>query len=652
MSSDANLLALPYELREQIFRHYFKLDRGYFYDGESEKLVTADGQPIDLSLMYTCHSIANNTKHIPLSVNTITFSTVYREDWRERAGGLAYILKCHNRLQADMVYHLLGFVTPEMYSQIGLKFPQSMPNIREELTTELQFHEQTNWRYERLFSHVLEMRLRPADDHRGILNYTLFDRFQWKLGPTHSSILGAAAYTLSLLAEKHPAEFAELIDKALPGWTDSHSPDEFFHLTFDPWAIPSLSELVETADQLQAYRFWECLGTWHHNRDDLDTWHPHRDNEDTGNRYRQKLYFSAAAVAIRFLNQLPETRRLQIRNIIINEDRLAVGWSEGHILGLIPFCRENPGLRVKQRVNLWRNLLLRMHIPRPIDAIRLAELGHSGDNDQKVYLYHINSALASWAFHVMEVMDEGMPAGTFSFVLEGDPDLNLSSEVFDTQVHPTVAWLKAYAECSSQGLFPQPYEDIFYFSTAAYLKAMELLINGAPFLQINFNVGQPWDYKKLAETHQDLPQSAWRAKYCGFSPAFDVSSPTLDWISIKLEFLEMQTESDYLESAHIFCKREKKRLRRLRRRSARIEEAEVEDDTEAGQTMRTLFGDVHKAPPCMTRFEKRMHRKERRAQKAAASASDQTQTDLTDIGDMESTIFGDFFEPRTGLWWW
>ncbi|KAJ4168455.1 hypothetical protein NW754_010367 [Fusarium falciforme] len=86
MSSDANLLALPYEVREQIFQHYFKLDRGYFYDGDSEKLVTAEGQPIDLSLMYTCRSIADDTKNIPLSVNTITFSTVYREDWRERAG--------------------------------------------------------------------------------------------------------------------------------------------------------------------------------------------------------------------------------------------------------------------------------------------------------------------------------------------------------------------------------------------------------------------------------------------------------------------------------------------------------------------------------------------------------------------------------------
>ncbi|KAI8716977.1 hypothetical protein NCS52_00992700 [Fusarium sp. LHS14.1] len=525
MSSEANLLALPYEIREQIFQHYFKLDHGYFYDGESEKLVTADGQPIDLSLMYTCRSIADDTKHIPLSVNAITFSTVYREDWG--------------------------------------------------------------------------------------------------------------------LAEKHPAEFTELIDKALPGWTDSHSPDEFFDLTFDPWAIPSLSEVVTTADQLQAHRLWENLEKWHHVEKD----------DTAGNRYREKLYFSAAAVAIRFLDWMPKHQRLQMRNIIINEDRLAVGCPEGHVLGLIPFCRENPRLRVEQRVNLWRNLLLRMGVPQMWGAIKLAELGHNDEWDHKLDLYPVSSALASWGFHVMEVMGESMPAGTFSFVLDGDPDLNLSSDLFDTLVHPTVAWLKAYTECSSRGLFPEASQDIFYFPTAAYLEGIEPLLGGSSFLKTNFNVGQPWDYKKLAETQQDLPFSAWKAKYYQTGPTLDVSSPSINWINVRLELYEQQRESDYLDSSLNLCKREKKRLRRVRRRWGCIE-TEAEDDTEAGQRMRTLFGDIHKAPPCMTRSEKRMHRKERRAQKAAASPSDQTQEDLTDIDNIETTISGDFFEPQTGLWWW
>jgi hypothetical protein len=540
-----------------------------------------------------------------------------------------------------MVLHMVRLVTLEMYSQIGLKFPQSMPNIRKFLTAHLRFLELNNWQHPRPLKHSDAIRGGLIGWYGGILGYTGIEIYQWKWGATRSSISSAIAYTLRLLAEKHPAEFTELVDEALPGWTDAHSPDEFFGLTFDPWAIPSLSEVVATADQLQAHRLWKYLETWHHVEED----------ESTGNRYREKLYFSAAAVAIGFLKQLPKHRCLQIRNIIINEDRLAVGCPEGHVLGLIPFCRENPRLRVEQRVNLWRNPLLRMEIPRIGGAIKLAELGHDNEYDHQLGLYTVSSALASWGFHVMEVMGEGMPAGTFSFVLDGDPDLNLSSDLFDTLVHPTVAWLKAYAECSSQGLFPQPYRDIFYIPTATYLQGIEPLLGGASFLKTNFNVGQPWDYKKLVETNQDLPFSAWRGKYYQTGPTFDVSSPALDWINIKLEFYEQQRESDYLHSSLNLCKREKKRLRRVRRRWACIE-TEAEDDTEEGQRMRTFFGDVHKAPPCMTRFEKRMYRKERRAQKAAASVSGQTQEGLTDIEDMETTIFGDFFEPRTGLWWW
>ncbi|UPK92752.1 hypothetical protein LCI18_003687 [Fusarium solani-melongenae] len=233
----------------------------------------------------------------------------------------------------------------------------------------------------------------------------------------------------------------------------------------------------------------------------------------------------------------------------------------------------------------------------------------------------------------------------------GNPDLNLSSEVFDSQVHPNIAWLKAYAECCSQGLLPRPHRDIFYFPTASFLQGIEPLLGGASFLKTNFNVGQPWDYKKLAETYQDLPFSALSDKYRGIAPDFDVSSPALDWVKVKLEFFEQQRESDYLHSSLNLCKREKKRTKRIRHRLACIE-TKGEDDTEEGQRMRTLFGDVHKVPPCMARFEKRRYRKERRAQKAAAGASHQTQEDLANDGDTETTIFGDFFEPRTGLWWW
>lgn len=606
MSSEANLLALPYEVREQIFQLYFKVDGGYVYDGESEKLVTADGQRIDLSLMYTCRSVADGTKHIPLSVNTVTFSTVYREDWRERAGGLAFVLEFHRGLQVDMIYCLAGLMTPDMYSQLGLRFPQSMPKIRRDLTDFAREFEGTSWHDERWFSFSSWTRDGLLLSYDGILRCHKSDEFYSTWGVTDASVSGAIAYTLRLLAEKHPAEFAQLIDKALPGWTDSHSPDEFFHLTFDPWAIPSLGHVVAAADQLQAHQLWDYLGKWHHDEED----------QHAGNRCREKLSFSAAAVAVRFLDQLPEHRRLQVRNLIINEDRLAVGRPEGHMLGLIPFCRENPRLQVEQRVNLWRNLALRWELPGPHGALSRAERVQRGndyrmDQANKLDRDRVNTALASWGFHVMEVMGEGMPAGTFSFVLDGDPDLGLSSDLFDKVVHPSVAVLKAHAECSSRGLLPQSRQHVltmFPIPAAAYLRGIEPLLSGESFLRTNFNVGQPRDYKRLIETHKDRPFSAWEDEFYQIGRSFFVSSPALDLTKIILELFEQQRESDYLHPPSLnLCRREKKRLRRVRRRWACIEAGAEHDDTEARETMRILFGDddapkaAAAAAPCGSR---------------------------------------------------
>ncbi|KAL0765338.1 hypothetical protein CaCOL14_012087 [Colletotrichum acutatum] len=73
---------------------------------------------------------------------------------------------------------------------------------------------------------------------------------------------------------------------------------------------------------------------------------------------RSNYRFSAAAAAICFLPSMPEELRGHLRRIILDEDRQAVAKQQCHALGLIPFCKENPGLRIERRVNLWRNALL------------------------------------------------------------------------------------------------------------------------------------------------------------------------------------------------------------------------------------------------------------------------------------------------------
>ncbi|KAF5230082.1 hypothetical protein FAUST_10008 [Fusarium austroamericanum] len=136
MVTERRITHLPAEIGQKIFREHFKVQGGYVYDGQSDKLRNADNTPIDLSLIYTCRSIANDCKNLPLSVNTIHFSTLYREDWRSLAGCFNLVATYYYVLQQDIVLHLAHLITPEMHAQLEKRFP----TFRAKLEAERAFH--------------------------------------------------------------------------------------------------------------------------------------------------------------------------------------------------------------------------------------------------------------------------------------------------------------------------------------------------------------------------------------------------------------------------------------------------------------------------------------------------------------------------------
>lgn len=612
MSPKTNLLALPYEVRTQIFREYFKVDGGYIYNGDSEKLTTADCQPIDFSLRYTCRSIADDTRQMPLAVNTITFSTLYRQDWREQAGGLDAIVSLQFQFQITMMIRFarLRRITPDILSQLARKFPQHVQSIEDIAQDEV------GWP-----AHGLGCSMRRAGlVHWFDLSYrdpSILSRpfgafFYWDYSGGRSSFLGAIDYTLRLLAEKHPVEFASMVDEGSPGWTGSHSPHEFLRHTFDPWTIPSLSEVIAKGNTFNAnrYRFWE----W------LEDWHSDPSQNGTGDRYREKLYFSAAAVAIRFLTRLPVHHRLCIRNITLNEDRLAVGQPQSHARGLIPFCQENSRLRVERRVNLWQNILLKKNMPFPKDVWKLVE-GASYPQQEyyvpgrnTVYSFEIDNELLPWLADAPEVIDEGMPVGSFSFVLDGEPDLDLSSDLFDKVIHRQVAWRKSLTECTARGLFPHKMSkedysrNVFRLVDEHFPEVIDSLMSGTSTLQSNFNLGQPWDFENLIVKHQEPSLMDWIEMVESVEPERFPFPTSAGAVKLRLEMFEKQRQCDYLASSFRMTKREKKRQSIVRRRRVAILAAEKaagiagsdmdsDSDLDIIETgMRTLFEDVLEVP--------------------------------------------------------
>ncbi|KAM5347428.1 hypothetical protein ACJ41O_010433 [Fusarium nematophilum] len=578
-----NFVALPLEVREQIYQYYFKVDGGYVFNGDSEKLTTAGGNPIDLSLVYTCRSIANDTKDMPLAVNTITFSTVYREDWRELAGCFNYVSAFSRLLEADLVVRLARFMTPDMYSKLALKFPAFVSQIQkasrkhEERLGPADFmphsefssdDEPTSDNESEASSSIPEWNIRighraghafswsgqmldtrwPNDFYDGfgsiVSGYRRHPlRREWVGG--FWAIQRAMSYCLRLLAEKEPAEFTRLVYEALPEWAGTYAAHEFLDLTFEPWAIPSRSEVAAATSRLEADNAWKLLERWYYtplrayNEFDRSS----GSQKLTGTRCREKIRFSAAAAAIRFLKRRPVDQRLQIRNLTLHEDLPSVGCPSAHVQGLAPFFRENPRLRVKRHVSLLNCIEARFGEPQNVAWFLHHPTTHSGWNSIDTIRFPYR--LAEWLLDALAVTDVGIPADAFTFILEGGPHADFCTDLFQQAVHRDIAWYKAYKACVDRDLVYFPPHFRYSLTDEGLEEAMEKLMDPTSFLRCDFNPGLPWDFEKLVEETKTLDHVEWERKLVHREPRKLDFPPTLPYADTLADNYEIQEEDEY-----------------------------------------------------------------------------------------------------------
>lgn len=552
------LLSLPREVRSLIYHFYFKLEGGYVFDREDPyngKLAMADGRPIDLSLMYVCRLTAAETKDLPLRLNHVSFSTAYHQDWSQLAGRFEYLSILHADLETDLVKQLSRAATPEARSEIVLKFPQL--SVFMEHAQLLTINPPP-----RISSNVPWQALRDLSHPRGqgILAGTIYGihRPFWARrhdDQLHSTFQQAITYALDIFRQKDPASFKELIDTA-PGCFEPH---EFDSLRLDPWAIPSSTELARIGSKLEDGEVWEALQRWKYPRDEETVLRNHgrrpmwlRDSETRRYQsnnvcYREAYHFSAAAVAIRFLERLRPAQRLNLRHIILREDHVSVGQPECHAMGLVRFCRENPRLRVERYVGLWRNIL---HGAQPLWLDEMPEVVDDlTKGERHCHLEHVKMTLilSSWLGEALAVMDAGMPAGSFTLIVDGNPAISLSSEIFQHSIQRNIATERAFARCFNThvGNVIKRY----HASTWAgmhLLRGMDHLNNQASVIRCNFNIGPPWDVGKIVEERRQWPRDRWQNEfgrpdvyvynggYCTLAP------PLPSWSSFQLDLFEQK----------------------------------------------------------------------------------------------------------------
>ncbi|KAF5533750.1 hypothetical protein FNAPI_12581 [Fusarium napiforme] len=495
-----HLVTLPYEVRDIIFQEYFRVEGGYVFSSESEKLTTAGGQRIDFSLMYTCRSIANDTKHLPFELNNLSFSTLFSPDLRAWAGRHQFLSQFIPTLKADLICLLQGpTMSPELEEALEEKFPHLMPYFKNNLEDTYR----RRLRRDRTVRSGCAYRYWEESRHTSEIIKDLGDVEVRAYGKNTSMAREAIAFSLRFLGKRQYFELARLLKEASRHWKGSNNPQDLMDLTLDPWDIPSKTVLTRIGSLLGDDAVWGRIKDWH---------------EGVQANYR----FSATAVAIRFFRQLSREQMRHLRGVTLIEDEYAVCSPSTHANGLIEFCKENPRLRIQ------RHLKLRRRIPAVIHPCWYM-VGYSSiikprsernlDSGEHIRPLLAIDGISTWLEEAITLPDAGMPRNSYTLCFDGEPDKAYFSDIFQN----TLLRIHALILASQQLLrmrpdqfdmwFPLPYQR---WQSGHFSKAVKYLINhhsdsmdSFPLICSNFHPGQPFDVRSFIQERLEWTTGEW-----------------------------------------------------------------------------------------------------------------------------------------------
>jgi hypothetical protein len=219
----------------------------------------------------------------------------------------------------------------------------------------------------------------------------------------------------------------------------------------------------------------------------------------------QELYaHSAASVAIRFLESVPQTVRIQLRHIVLLEDRVTGANSPSHAQGLLSFYRANPRLRIQRVVNVW-TVGITPETIFPIEPLRISA---------------ITKSLGCWILEALRLEEQGIPEGSFQLILDGNPLLDITSEAFRLMMRGTALY-NALDELFNGQILPRPgllhssRSRAFASHYASLHGALQKLQNNqcASWIHCNFEVGAMPDSQSLVKERSGWSVEDWEHEW-------------------------------------------------------------------------------------------------------------------------------------------
>ncbi|KAI4694484.1 hypothetical protein J4E81_006702 [Alternaria sp. BMP 2799] len=439
-----------------------------------------DGRSPGIPLQLRKWLAAAELKDLPLTYNTIHFSTVYHENARSRVGLFAALVEVIQEGKAEWLADAYACIDSSITSNVEQNFPGFLP--------------------------VLE-----AFQRRQTTRHLMADNFK----ETRSMYREFVNATLRLVSQ-HP-DFAD----AFAGHpTKGPEFDRFAGLlatNVAPWSTP---------DEAAIARMIDIVGG-----------EPHRFGGDWD---RDMFRVSAASAAIKFLDGLPLEKRLRLRTIVLLEDRVAVAWPESHARGLIPFCLENNSLRIERRVSLWRAIFPAGSIsPRVVAAAPPITIRR--DRIDRLRFDEVTRlSVASWIMEAMALPGYGMPEGAFTLTLDGEPTLRKSYEVFDMVVQRDAAWQIAFERyCDKRSDIPRwsKVRGNDGYVTRGFPQVLrDITAGNTTLVRANFDLGDEWNIGRFEREGRDWTLSQWEHhQYNHKVMDFQTDAPLPSWLDLRLE---------------------------------------------------------------------------------------------------------------------
>ncbi|KAI8179645.1 hypothetical protein K4K51_003419 [Colletotrichum sp. SAR 10_75] len=167
--------------------------------------------------------------------------------------------------------------------------------------------------------------------------------------------------------------------------------------------------------------------------------------------------------------------------------------------------------------------------------------------------------VASWVIEALALEPAGMPSGSFSLLLDGQPVPWQCTQVFQLIVQRDAAWQAAWLLSLDRGILPS----LSWFDRKGELRgsrvpdlpsekwpqALRDIAEGSSIVRCNFDVGDSWDVEKIVEDHRQWTVQQWMEGLGKREPStWEPDAPLPNWREIIEENLVYVEPEDDVSS--------------------------------------------------------------------------------------------------------